>query len=474
MPSNETIARIGRGFVRGGVGACGTQPPSSLVAGVLLYSILLAVCWSPRIRLAFVPGESVDFRLQDMLLPIALAYLLLAPKAALRARWDLVWGRWLFAFVYVATATTLLHLVAGQQVPDVVRIAYLGRTIEMFFLAMVVCGLYLRAGAGHEQVGRVLRLGVIGNLVWIGYQYAFGTNDTLLGDVGGLIESYGPKLIGEPSAFGAGMFLVFATALTVADYRTGKLRTHSMLLAVAAIVLSAYVVESRISLIIILSFLILLSGRRVRGLFSLPFVAFVMLAIGAATIAWADRFVGRFSADSLLGSLQTRLDIWSALAAYADNGWLAGVGPAGLTAPSVPRDEAHNIIVRAWLDFGLLGALLLFMVFGFVVVATARAVRAEQPTSVRWAAMLAGLTLAGVFAAGMVQDALTAVTSTHLLMVTLGIFVAELSRAQNDWPSVRENPATALARDRIVLRGGRPHTGLTAGLYPTPTVQLDR
>lgn len=417
----------------------------------LLYGLILAVCWSPRIRLDVLPGENVDIRLQDPLLAVALVYLLLAPVAPVRSRWDLVWGRWLAAFLYIATITTVVHVIIGEPVSTLVRIAYLGRTIEMFFLAIAVCGLYLRAGIDTLNVGRVLRVGLWVNLAWIAYQFLTGTRVTLFGDFGQVAESYGPKLIGEPSAFGTGIFLTAAAALTIADYRSGTIRRPIALMTLVAIIGAAYLVESRVNLLIILTMLAFLSRRNLRSLLSAPGMSFLALGGIAALLLWGDRLIGRFSLGALRDGFEIRFDIWGLMAEHVGDLFIIGVGPGGLAAEGLSWDEAHNFLVRAWLDFGILGAFILLIILGRALLAAIRAVRTNGPDDLIWAATLAGLTLIGVLGAGMVQDSLTAVTSTHLLMIALGIFTAELSKVT---PLNRLIPSKCMqSRSRTDLTG---------------------
>src|SRR5690625_2975242 len=99
------------------------QAGPSSSAKLLLYGIVLAVSWGPRIRLDQLPGQNVDIRLQDLLLVLALVYLALSPLPPIRARWDKVWGKWLPAFLYVASLTTIVHMMVDQEVSDLVRVA---------------------------------------------------------------------------------------------------------------------------------------------------------------------------------------------------------------------------------------------------------------------------------------------------------------------------------------------------------------
>lgn len=415
------------------------QAGPSSSAKLLLYGIVLAVSWGPRIRLDQLPGQNVDIRLQDLLLVLALVYLALSPLPPVRARWDKVWGKWLPAFLYVASLTTIVHMMVDQEVSDLVRVAFFGRTVEMFILAIAVCGLYLRAGIGVHEIGRVLRVGIWANLAWIAYQSVTGNHVTLFGEVGQLAESYGPKLIGEPSPFGTGIFLMFAAAVTVADYRTGTIRRPFAILTLLALLASAYLVQSRVSLVVIGVLVVFLSRHRLRSAINAPLLTFLGLGGLAALIAWGDQLIGRLSFEGLTSGIQVRADIWSLMADYAGDRFLIGVGPGGLTASGLEWDEAHNIIVRAWLDFGVLGAILLFATLLRIGRAALNAINPDQPTTLQWSGALAGLTLLGVLIAGMVQDALTAVMPTHLLMIATGILAAEVSKAA----AARLEPAPA-------------------------------
>ncbi|MCP6031679.1 hypothetical protein NL371_26670, partial [Klebsiella pneumoniae] len=74
----------------------------------------------------------------------------------------------------------------------------------------------------HTVFGAVT-LGAFLNLLWFGYQLVVGTPQTLVGqEVGDQIESYGPKLIGEPSAFGTGQYWAFVAAVAAARLKTGN------------------------------------------------------------------------------------------------------------------------------------------------------------------------------------------------------------------------------------------------------------
>jgi hypothetical protein len=407
-----------------------TDQPSRPAASILIAALILAVGLSPRIRFAFLPTRNIDIRLQDGLILIALAYLLLTPRQKLGSRphWGRIWHPWFDLFLVVSLAVTAIHMTFGE-VTLLLPIAFYGRTLEMFVLAMTICALYIRAG--QAPVLRALHLAIILNFAWVAYQVLTGTTGTVFGDVGDVIDSYGPKLIGEPSAFGTGAFFAFVAALAIAEYRTKtRSRPFVALLMVGALT-GTYLSQSRVNLGIVAAMtLLLISWSQVKR-FTNPIVM-TMLALGgaAAAIWYGPSLVGRVSFDGVMRGLSDRLNgIWVPLLHVVGDHPIIGIGPGGLVYPL--RSEAHNILLRSWLDFGIIGGLLLLGTLLAVARKASRTAHApDAPQSLRWSSTFALFAIAAVAVAGTVQDSLTAVTSTHLMMIAIGIFGAEFSMAQ--------------------------------------------
>jgi hypothetical protein len=402
------------------------------VAVALLCALILAVCLSPRIRLGFLPDRNIDLRLQDLLLIPSLVYLFLSPRARVKARLAPVWGRWFDWFVVAAAVVTVSHLALSDEVPTLLRLAFAGRTAEIFVLATVVAGLYVRAGtAGPSAALRSLHLAAAANVVWVLFQEATNTRVTMFGDVGDQIESYGPKLIGEASAFGAGSFFTFLAVLAVAEARAKVSPRWVTLGLLVSSIVGCYLTQSRVNLLISLALCLIYSGRDVLGktkrILDPAVVALAGLAATAGLIVAWPHLSGRLSLTGLEAGLQVRIDtIWEPLWQVLLQSPLIGVGPGGLTS-DLPRSEAHNIILRSLLDFGLIGGTLFLATF---VVIALRAWRVARSATghLAWAGLLASAAVWAVLATGLVQDSLTAVTSTHLAMAAVGVFAAEWSK----------------------------------------------
>ncbi|OLT21991.1 hypothetical protein BJF81_14220 [Ornithinimicrobium sp. CNJ-824] len=395
----------------------------------MLMALILAVCLSPRIRLDLLPTENVDIRVQDLLLPIGLAILVLAPRGHGRLRWWATWGPWLPAFLWLATVVTLLHLwINDGAVSDLLRIAYFGRTVELFVLAGVLGGLFVRLGSaqGSPAALRALHLAAAANALWLAYQVVTGDIGTLFGEVGDSIESYGPKLVGEPSAFGTGAFWTFIAALSVAERTTGVARARFAWALMVAALAGVYFSQSRINLglVLVLALLLLAAneGPRRRIRIDVGAVFFAGMTAAIVVLLFGSQIAGRATPEALASGLGVRVDgIWGPLLGVLSDNLLIGVGPGGLSAPDMPRDEAHNVALRAALDFGVVTGALLLVALVVFAVAGRRASRDSASVETRWTGLFAALVIACTLATGMVQDALTAVTSTHLMMIAVGL-----------------------------------------------------
>lgn len=390
------------------------------VARLLLTAVILAITLGPRIRIPGLADRAVDLRVQDFLLIPALVYVGTRLPSMRQ-----VWGPWPALFASGAVFVTVLHLWLDPAMPVIRTLAYLGRGLETFVLAFAVAGLYRLAGDRAWRTAlNALHLAVAVNVAWIGYQYATGAERTLLGSgVGDLIESYGPKLVGEASAFGTGSFFALAAALGCAELLTRvTARWVSVALLVAGVG-GAYVSQSRVSLgaavLCVVAVVLLPDAEGKRRVFS-------ALALAVAAIVVIPRLpqIGRLSESGVEAGLGKRTgSIWEPLLNVLGDHWLIGIGPGGLGTYAYPWTEAHNIALRAALDYGLIvGALFLaaYLAIGWRARRTVFT-RDETPAPVRLWAALALLLVAGVVIAGIAQDSLTPVMSTHLVMLAAGL-----------------------------------------------------
>lgn len=412
------------------------KPDTSRIAATFLFVMLVAVGVGPRLRVGGLGELDIDLRTQDLLIAPAILYLILSFKPATKQPLMRLWGLALPAFLWCAMMVTILTAAFAPEVNILRRVAFLGRTVELFVLAAVIAGLFLRAGSlASKTTVRALKLAVLANIGWVLYQAVTGTRETLLGgETGNLIESYGPKLVGEASAFGAGQFFVFATALGAALFRSRQSTRFTASLFMVAGVAGAALVESRISLgISVIIVALQFNATRNRKVRFNPFgvTIGILLAIMAALTVLPAIAKDRLSPENIEESLGIRITgIWEPLLPYVLNNPLLGIGPGGLT-PSMPRSEAHNIVLRAALDFGVVGGALFIALFVTAVRKASAATKLETTPDTLAFATLCKYGVGGILLSGMVQDALTGVTSSHLAMVAMGLFAVTWANHQN-------------------------------------------
>lgn len=396
----------------------------------------MSITLGPRLRVGYLSQQrAIDLRPQDLLL-LPAAFVVLAnaasPVRPVLRRW---WALWV-GFCLLAAGTTILHLLISAEATALTRFAFLGRGIELVLIVGVVCGLYRQCGRSRLRlVHGALLTAAVTNAAWCLYQTYTGQPRTLLGgEAGGAIESYGPKLVGEPSAFGTGAFFVFIAVWAIARYR-GQVGFRPVSVALLAIaVVCAYLAQSRAALVAIacLTLIFILSADHVsatsRGM------KIVLLAVAAVPISLQlDGPVSpRLTEAGVMASTEVRLvEIWAPIAHLLINNPLVsvlGVGPGGLATETLPQTEAHNALLRAWLDYGLVGGAALLLAIGWALLRAYRTARSAQtPRNLRFHADLVWLFGVAMLILGSVQDSLTPVTSSHLLMLVIGLFAGELS-----------------------------------------------
>lgn len=406
---------------------------------MLLVAIILTIGLGPRVRIPGLLERAVDLRFQDFLLPVALLYL--GPRLVSLRR---VWGWSGIAFMVASVAALAGRLLLAPDFPMLRSVAFFGRALEPFLLAAAVAGLYRLSGRRARSVALgALYVTVAGNFLWVAYQFMTGTQQTLLGtSVAELLVAYGPKLVGEGSAFGTGFFFVFATALGVAAYRLPSISRWTSGPVIFAGVAGTYLSGSRLSLVgAAVCLVVAVWSPRVGGKPNL----FAALGATAAAILLLPLVpdVGRLSEAGFESGVAVRVErIWAPLARIAWDNLLLGIGPGQLGTQAYPWPEAHNVVLRAVLDYGAtIGALFLASLVLVMVRAGRRAVcREASPTQQLWGGATA-LVIACAFVGGMVQETLTVVMSTHLIGLIVGLYVGSMVS------EVRE-PGAAATDDR--------------------------
>jgi hypothetical protein len=401
----------------------------------VLALLILAITLGPRLRVGAVADRNVDLRVQDLLLPLVIVLLALSFTRPVRMR--PVWGHWAALYAGLAVVTTIVFLETNPDMPAVRAILFAGRALEVLILAMVVATLYRAAGTrAMPAVLRAVHLAALLNLGWVGYQYATGTRKVLLGtSVGEQIESYGPKLIGEASSFGTGFFFAFITAVGAAEFmtrcRTRAWATFLMFAGLAGATLS----QSRISMAgAALTMCLIFATPRMRRINPIGVTYLALLtALALILVPPMMQSQGRLSTEGVEASAEYRVEyIWRPLLQYALGHPFLGIGPGSLGTSRYPWTEAHNIILRVALDFGLFTAACFAFLLGTLLVRSWRAGRGAQSVEQRVFATVAFYSVAVVVVAGMLQESLSAVMSSHLTMLTVGLFAGATACAHPD------------------------------------------
>lgn len=396
--------------------------------GLAFFVLFLSL--SPRLRVGSVGGKSLDLRLQDLLLPV-LVVLVLALLGRTGASLTRFFGPLLW--VYVGTSLLACGWAMAIQPDSAVRaLAFFIRGLELLFIAWVAGVLVVAAG---RRASRYVYHSIVGagiaNGLWVIYQLGTGVNKTLVGgQVGDEIFSYGPKLIGEPSAFGTGFFFLMVVSAMVAGYRSGlpgaglNVGIPVSLLAI----LGVTVAESRVTLaatllIAVVGFLKPINWR-------VPLSVIFVAGVGGiiAFFLWVTGALGaRFTTSGTEASADYRAEeIWKPLLEVAySNLWL-GVGPGTLGTSDLPFSEAHNFLLRSVLDYGLLAMLALVgMLVNGLMKAGALLTSAEPGESFGGYWFISVTT--GSVVTGMFQDSFVAVMSSQSLMVAAGFAAGSLS-----------------------------------------------
>ena len=396
----------------------------------LLALLILAITLGPRFRVGAIGDRSVDLRLQDLLLVpiIGLLLLSLTPLAKMKH----AWGHWALFYASSAVISTVVFLIVEPSMPVVRVVFFAGRTLEILVVAAVVATLYRASGAQALRATlRAVHVAVICNVGWVAYQYVTGKRATLLGaDVGDRIESYGPKLIGEPSAFGTGFFFALVAAVGAAEFVTRVRSRGWSLFLMSAGAVGTYLCQSRISMaaaaLIIASAFIAPHLRRV----SSAAVTFLILFTVLAVLFMPQNLQGRLSGIGIQQSLNYRFTrIWWPLLQHMLDNPVIGIGPGSLGTTRYPWTEAHNILLRTALDFGGVAAALFVGMLLTIMVRTYRA-RGAADIDVQLFGTLAFFTVLAVVVTGMLQESMTAVAPSHMTMLTVGLFAGAATRAE--------------------------------------------
>lgn len=405
----------------------------SAFARAMLFSLILIVGVGPRISLSFVDAE---IRIQDILIPFLVVYLVMSPKPTARNPLRRYLGILLPVFLLASALTVLLSASFFDEVGILRRLTFYGRTLEMFVLSVVVAGLFLRSGrTALKVVLNAISIGAICNLIWFLYQAASGLSSTLFGqEVSSQIESYGPRLIGEPSAFGVGQYWVFIAAVSAANIKARRhigLNTVLLLAAFGASVLT----ESRISMgnILLIVGLLFFLGPDSEKPINVTGAFFGVVSTSVAAILIIPTLGDRFAIVAIESSFKVRIDsIWLPHLNKILQSPIIGIGPGGLIGEG-NQSEAHNIIIRAMLDFGPFVGIAFLSLFLVALIRSFRIARLPNiDIETRIIGYIAFFSVLSTLISGLVQDSLTGVMSSHLTMISIGIVAAQWAENGGD------------------------------------------
>lgn len=399
----------------------------SKIALVILFALILVVGVGPRVSISVIDAE---FRIQDVLIFPVIGYLLASKPPSVRSPLRKLFGILLPTFLWTSFFAVIISVMVFPEVPILRRILFYGRSIELIVLAVAISGLYLRSGHfAIRSVSRAVAVGAIVNLAWVGFQLAIGENTTLFNqDFASSVGHYGPMLLGEPSAFGTGQYWVFVSAFAAAQIHVRVNRILNIFLYFGAFV-GAWVAESRISVvgILIIGALLLFLGSGNQNIVNpLGILVGAILALFGTFYVFPSFSEGRVSPDAIGRSLEFRInEIWAPFIDDLSKSPFTGLGPGGIGGERY-LSEAHNIILRALLDFGILSGLLFISIFVVAVFRGFHFARLrEAGRTDKIAGYFCGFFVLSVLVSGQVQDALTAVMPSHLAMVSIGILAAQ-------------------------------------------------
>lgn len=405
------------------------------VARIILVILIVSVAVSPRLRIGQLDAQrAIDLRVQDILLPFTALFLLVRGEGrSAKIFTQRIWGPWCQAFCFAALLLTTISAIMISDISLIRRVTFLGRALEVFLLATIVCTLARLAGPSSTKWAlHAIKFAVLANVLWCAYQVLIGRNGTLLGGtLGDDIDSYGPKLIGEPSASGTGAFFAFAASFAVAKYRTARSRRILPLMMFGTALICTFLAQSRSALaaFCLLTLVLLWPNNQDGELSWLGRLFFLLIPISASSLLIIDGFSQRMSRAEVEHSTTVRMqNMWEPIIRiFVENPiyLTAGAGPGALPSPEFPFSEAHNIALRALIDFGMFGAILLIILILTPARLAFRVARcAYCPPATRLLGNLTWLGCLAMLIEGLALDSFTTVTCSHLLMLSIGLFAA--------------------------------------------------
>ncbi len=413
--------------------------------------LLVAIGISPRIPLPIaIPYRRFDIRVEDILLL------------------GLLWG-WLLALVvgpqlYVpsilgvmAIYTAAVVLTTGfgllsETVPLSRALPYTLKEVEYFLIFCVVANWVHTQASLRAAVTALIGVGVA-NMLWVCVQLVTGKNRQMF-DVPGdylstrifqnqfLLDSYGPRLIGESSPLSTGgLFMVaFLLGLSLLLFSAQGSQKKVWLALSLGFAICTFLSASRTSCLVAVlgAGVLLFLSKRLKGL------AFVAVIGSVGTVAVLHLHKARYFAEFIgerwnpsiiaFGLTVRRQGIWKPMTEAAYLRFLTGYGTGSLGLVPGTLAEAHNAYLRVLLESGLFGLLAFLALLATILLHTARLHRQSGLGICKVVSAAALAVTFGISFGALFEDIFTPVVLNELVWVLLGLAAAasriELGRQQ--------------------------------------------
>lgn len=389
----------------------------------LLISISILI--SPRFSLTN-SGQSVDLRLQDIL--VGFSIFLFASKrfrdGVLLLNQSLKFLPFIFIIGAILITTIAMISSSGQSLLRIIGYGF--RPIETIYLALVLgCLLMIIDGPFPMKLYQIIKIVLVANFIWVIIQkiLGFSANAIILPNSES-ITTYGPKLIGEGSVFGAGQLFIFLGCIALSEVLIFKNKLSGILLLVSAYI-GEILVDSRASIIglgILTLFAIVAKKDRPLSI-SPTKIIFLLSVVMISSPLWVSLISGRLALDRLIYSIDFRNQyVWGKITTIIFQNPFLAVGPGGFGS-TIPT-EAHNLFLRSLAEWGVpIGLLYIFTIFSTFFLAVIKCKDQNSTTTSRFFSLIYIYFFINVIVSGLVQDSLSAVMPSHLWALSLGLFL---------------------------------------------------
>lgn len=409
--------------------------PTRFALGLLI----LLICLSPRIPLPIsIPGRRFDLRFEDLLLVTLtfgwLAQLARRPRIYLTPLFPV-----LASYLAIVVFTSCVALMAFDL--NALRmILYFAKEIEYVLIGLLIAN-WIRSEEDLRRTVGFLLFGGVMNAIWVVVQIATSQRrplfhvevdlPTTVFQHAGLMEAYGPNLIGEASPLSTGGFFLIVYLLALTRFLHAETRQRKWFYAAlsALFFVSLVLSYSRVSIlsagigtVVVLSRVNLKRWGATALALSLTFLPCLIFLEQVAGIGTYERFTSRAIGNSFGERVA---EIWAPLLSRGFDRLLLGYGKGSLgLLPGLEAVEAHNHYLRVFLESGVGGLLAFLWLLAGIIALAGRLSRAAGGATGRIiGAVTLGVTV-GLCAAALFQDAFIPVILNELWWVLIGLTLA--------------------------------------------------